>query len=267
TGPYAVGVRQLALARGMGRPLPTTVWYPAAGVAGGPAQPGAPVARGRFPVVLFSHGLHSEPGRHAALILRWAAAGFVVAAPAYPYTRAATLAFSRADVRNQPADAWYVLREVTALNERPGDAFAGHLDPDRLAAAGHSAGGFTTTGLFTPGHDPRLRAGIVIAGGGLAGAFAGPPAALLFVHGSADRVVPITLGRAAYERVPWPRAFLTMLGQGHGEYLGAGRPGFDPTAAVTTDFLRWGLYRDAAARARLAVAGTVSGVAALTTAL
>ena len=93
---YPVGVRTLALGRGAARPLPTTVWYPAgAGPAGGRPANGVPVAPGRFPVVLFSHGLQSLPEMHAEMATRWAAAGFIVAAPAYPHTNRRTRTFSR----------------------------------------------------------------------------------------------------------------------------------------------------------------------------
>jgi dienelactone hydrolase len=241
---FAVGIRTLALSRGSTRPLPTTVWYPALF-----AGRDAPIATGRFPVVIYSHGLHSLPAYHAEIISRWVAAGFVVAAAAYPRTREGARRFSRADVRNQPADAWYVVRKVLAL-----PAFAGHLDSTRIGAAGHSAGGYTTAGLFTAGHDRRLRGGIVIAGAGMAGAFAGPRAAMLFVHGTDDPTVPIEAARAAYDRVQWPKAFLALPGQDHGAYLTPGRPGFAQVLATTLDFLRWTLYDDPDARGRLALA-------------
>ncbi|MEH1100229.1 alpha/beta hydrolase family protein [Micromonospora sp. CPCC 205561] len=239
---YAVGVRTVTVEPTSARPLPVTVWYPTQGGA---------VAAGRFPVVLYSHGLHSLPELHAGLTARWAAAGFVVAAPAYPRTRRGAPRFDRADVRHQPADGWRVIRHLVRLDARPGDPLAGHLDVARVAAAGHSAGGFTTAGMFTSGRSGRLRAGIVIAGGGMAGGLAGPAAPLLFVHGTADRIVPVAVGRAAYHRTTGPAAFLRLLGQGHGEYLTPGLPGFDQVLATTTDFLRWTLYGDPDAGRRL----------------
>lgn len=248
---YAVGVRTLTVAPGSARPLPVTVWYPAVG---------GRVAPGRFPVVLHSHGLRSLPAMHGALTTRWAAAGFVVAAPTYPHTNLRAARFSRHDVRHQPADAWRVIRHLARLDVTRGDPFAGHLDTGRLAASGHSAGGFTTAGMFSSGHPAALRVGIVIAGGGIAGSFAGPPASLLFVHGGADQVVPLSVGRAGYARTDWPRAFLTLVGQGHGEYLAPGRPGFEQVLATTIDLLRWRLYDDLTAGRRLALDATLTGV-------
>ncbi|KOX03962.1 alpha/beta hydrolase family protein [Micromonospora profundi] len=243
-GSYAVGVRTFTLDARSARPLPVTIWYPSST---------GNVAPGRFPVVIYSHGLYSRPELHAGLTTRWAAAGFVVAAPAYPHTRQGAARFTRADVRNQPADGWRLIRHLSRLDSEPTDPLAGHLDLASIAAAGHSAGGFTTSGMFAEGHPARLRSGIVIAGGGLPGSFAGPVAPLLFVHGTADQVVPLTVGRAAYARVPGPAAFLSLLGQGHGEYLTPGNPGFAAVLATTIDFLRWTLYGDRAAGARLPV--------------
>ncbi|MEH0935552.1 alpha/beta hydrolase family protein [Micromonospora psammae] len=251
---HPVAVRTLTIDPAGPRPLPVTLWYPTAD---------GRVAPGRFPVVVYSHGLRSLPELHSGLTSRWAAAGFVVAAPAYPHTSLRATRFTRADVRHQPADGWRLIRHLVRLDTRADDPLAGHLDVTRFAAAGHSAGGFTTAGMFTSGHSPRLRSGIVVAGGGLAGAFAAPAAPVLFVHGTADPIVPLAVGRAGYDRVPGPAAFLSVLGQGHGEYLTPGRPGFDQVLATTTDFLRWTLYDDPAAAGRLTADATLPGLTAL----
>lgn len=271
---YAVGVRTLDLGRGTTRPLQVTVWYPArTDTSAGPAADArwftprrdASIAPGRFPIVLFSHGLHSLPEFHAPMTTRWAAAGFVVAAPAYPHTNRRTSRFDRNDIRRQPGDAWQVIQHLSHLDQVPGDRFAGHLAATRIAAVGHSAGGYTTAGLFTAGHSEWLRGGIVIAGGAMVGGgsastFAGPPAPLFFIHGDADRTVPVRTGRQAYDRVPWPKAFLTLTGRGHGEYLVPGRPGFAQTVTATTEFLRWTLYGDPEARQDLRSDARVPGV-------
>ncbi|MFI5832573.1 alpha/beta hydrolase [Micromonospora sp. NPDC051300] len=226
---------------------------------------GAPVAAGRFPVVLYSHGLRSLPALHAPLTSRWAAAGLVVVAPAYPRTNRWARNFSREDVRNQPADAWRLVRHLVRLSTRPGDPLGTHLAMDRLAAAGHSAGGHTTLGMFASAPPVPLRAGIVIAGGRPVVGPVRPMAPVLFVHGTADRIVPQSIGRAAYARCLGPAAFLSLRGQGHGEYLGPGRAGFPQVLATTTDFLRWTLYGDRAALRRLPADATAPGVTTFTT--
>ncbi|MEV0000718.1 alpha/beta hydrolase [Micromonospora sp. NPDC050980] len=227
--------------------------------------PGAPVATGRFPVVVHSHGLRSLPALHAALTTRWAAAGLVVVAPTYPRTNRRARNFSRDDVRNQPADAWRLVRHLVRLSTRAGDPLGAHLAMDRLAATGHSAGGHTTLGMFASAPPVPLRAAIVLAGGRPAVGPVRPLAPVLFVHGTADRIVPHSIGRAAYARCLGPAAFLSLLRQGHGEYLNPGRPGFAPVLATTTDFLRWALYADRAALRRLPADATTPGVTTFTT--
>ncbi len=256
--PYAVGVRTLRLNRGGDRPLRVTVWYPATGDAGAGARPGAGAARGRFPLVLFSHGLTGAPDDYRDLLSRWSAGGFVVAAPAYPNTSRGADRVDVLDVLNQPADASYVITNVLALNGERGDELRGRIDASRVGAAGHSAGGVTTIGLFTVGRDDRLDAGIVLAGSalGMGSRYAGAAAPLLFVHGGRDEVVPYVDGKAAYDAVPWPKAMLTLPDGGHGWALRrAADPGFRVVAATTLDFLRWSLYGDGTARQRLGEAG------------
>ncbi|MEV4758293.1 chlorophyllase [Micromonospora sp. NPDC049559] len=263
--PFAVGVRELRLHRG-DRPLPVTVWYPARGSAGGEPERGAAVAAGRFPLVLFSHGLTGRPADYEALLTGWAAGGFVVAAPAYPRTSRRNASTADAlDVINQPADASYALTQVLALDARSGDPLRGHLDPERVGAAGHSAGGITTIGLFTVARDARLDAGVVLAGSalGVGTTFTGPAAPQLFVHGQLDEVVSYASGRAVYDQVPWPKAMLSLPKGDHGGSLRDGDAAFDVIAATTLDFLRWSLYGDPAGRRRLPATAARGGLAAL----
>jgi dienelactone hydrolase len=248
---FAVGVRTVLLSRGEARPLPTTIWYPAAGKVRKSERRNARAAAGRFPLVLFSHGLSGRPDRYAGLTTAWAAAGFVVAAPAYPHTRDGASRFDREDIARQPADATHVIDRIRKLGRTPGDLLAGRIDGDRVAAVGHSAGGYTTTGMFTADHDPRLKAAVVIAGWLAPGAFAGPPATLLFIHGGSDTVVPVASGRAAYDAVPWPKWFLTLQKRWHSEYLRPGLPGYRLLRSTVLDFLRWTLYDDEHAYRRL----------------
>ena len=226
-GRLAVGVRGLTLSRGTDRPLPTTVWYPRDG--------------GPFPLILFSHGLNSTPRDYADLVVTWARAGFVVAAPTYPHTAAGVRDFNVLDVLNQPVDATYV---ITQLLTR----FRDLVDPRRIAAAGHSAGGITTLGMFTANRDDRLTAGVVLAGRQIVPSpFTGPAAPLLFVHGTADATVHYADGRAAFDALTWPKAFLTVTDGGH---VATGAE-ISVVAQTSTDFWRWSLYGDRAAKSRI----------------
>jgi dienelactone hydrolase len=232
---YPVGLRVLHLQRGANRPLPTMVFYPA-------------VPGGRFPLVIFCHGLSGSAERYATTLAGWAAAGFVVAAPTFPYTSEFTDDFRRPDIVNQPADARFVLRQVERLNRSPGDPLRHRMDTDHMAAIGHSAGGYTATGLFTAGHDPRLRAGIIMAGWGAKGAFAGPPATMLFVQGKADPIVPVASSRRLFSRVPWTKSYVLMRRDSHATYLRPGDIGYGVMNSLVIDFLRWTLEGDLAAR-------------------
>jgi dienelactone hydrolase len=248
--PFAAGRRDFAFDRGADRPLPTRVWYPSAD--------GTAPAAGTFPLVVFSHGLQSQPDDYAAMLTRWARAGFVVAAPIYPHTSYGTAALNVYDIVNQPADASAVLTRMLALNGTA-DPLAGHLDPDRLAAAGHSAGAITTTGMFSADRDPRLTAGIVLAGTDFRGVpFTGPPAAMLFVHGRQDDTVAYGAGHTVYQAVPWSRAMLSV-NAGHQVASGS----IEAVTRTSIQFLRWSLYGDPAGKRRIRSAAATGDVATL----
>jgi dienelactone hydrolase len=255
--PFGVGTRTLAFDRGPDRPLPVSLWYPA-GSAQQTAQD-APVAAGRFPVVLFSHGLTARPSDYQDVFARWARAGFVVAAPAYPYTSGGVAQHRPRDVLNQPADASEVLSQLLA-KDTADDPLNGHLDAARVAAAGHSAGAITTAALFTSARDTRLKAGFLYAGTALGSApFTGPPAPVLVAHGTRDDTVPYDYGRRVFEAVPWSRAMLTVRDGGH---VIRSRD-FEVITGTTTEFLRWSLYGDPTARQRIATEAARGDIATL----
>jgi dienelactone hydrolase len=217
-GVNSVGRADYAFERA-GRPLPTRVWYP--------------VGPGPYPLLVFSHGMLSQPDDYAALLVSWALTGVVVAAPLYPHTSLGTASFNAYDVANQPLDASAVLTQMI------GSPLRDRIDATRLAAAGHSAGGITTTGLFSAYRDERLKAGIVLAGTDfLATPFSGPPAAMLFVHGRQDDTVSYAAGRTVFEATPWSRAMLSITHGGH--QTGAGE--FPAVSATGAAFLRWSMF-------------------------
>jgi len=228
-----------------GRDLPTTVWAPRTG-------------EGPFPVVVFSHGLLSEPSAYEELLAGWAAAGLVVAAPAYPLTRLGSDGVF-ADVPNQPADVSFVLDEVLALGTTDGDPLAGRVDPSRVAVAGHSAGAITSLGLLSSCcRDERVTAAVVLAGSARVfdGDFADPGVPTLFVHGSRDDVLPLAEGTSVAAAAPGPTAFLELADADHSApYDDAGSPWFATVAGATTAFLRWALADDAAALDELRAVG------------
>jgi len=257
---HPVGMTHFEFSRGKDRPLPTEVWYPAVG----PAQRAgvrprttvdASPASGRFPLIVWSHGLFSNPMQQQDIIRFFAESGFVVVGATYPHTAVDGPTFSRADIVNQPLDASYVLTKML----EPGNPIEPHIDPTRMAAVGHSAGGTTTDGIFTIHRDPRFKAGIIISGRPQ-GAYRGSPVPLLFVHGDKDPVVAYGQGRQSYAADKWAKAFLTMINTEHGAGLGFPDRGHPQVTTTMLDFLRWTLDGSTAARDRLPMDGNVPGI-------
>jgi poly(3-hydroxybutyrate) depolymerase len=158
-------------------------------------------------------------------------------------------------VPNQALDASYVITKMLET----GNPFAAHIDPTRMAAVGHSAGGSTTNALFTKHRDPRLKAGIAISGRPQ-GTYTGSPVQMLFIHGDKDPVVAYDQGRTAYNADHWPKAFLTLIGTQHGAGLAEPDRGHVQVMTTMLDFLRWTLDDNTTAKNRLVDDGTLTGV-------
>ncbi|MFD2470848.1 alpha/beta hydrolase family protein [Amycolatopsis silviterrae] len=123
------------------------------------AIPDAPVAGGRFPIVLFSPGSSGVRTQNTAWAEELASHGYVVAALDHPYDSAAvvladgrtittaTVSTGDRDEDDRLADDWAAIRAadlsftLTRLEGLGGDPLAGHLDTSRVAATGHSMGG------------------------------------------------------------------------------------------------------------------------------
>jgi predicted dienelactone hydrolase len=208
------------------RTLPVLVLYPAVGT---PAADGTPIdnlqpAPGRYPLVMFSHGFEANGPLYSFVLQKWVQAGFIVAAPTVPLSSGAksfadTVALG--DYQNQPADVSFVLTSI--LDGQGGtDFITQHVDPHRIAAAGHSLGAITTLGLVYNSCciDHRINAAISLSGIELPfpnGSFTNPPATpLLLVHGAADKTVPIAPGSDTIFKVAKPPVyFLRFRAAGH----------------------------------------------------
>ncbi|GAA1521504.1 hypothetical protein GCM10009827_041720 [Dactylosporangium maewongense] len=255
---HAIGVRHFDFARGKDRPLPTTVWYPTRGSSRrskGQVQVSAEVLPGKLPLILWSHGFYSNPQLQEGMTKFLAEAGYVVVAPAYPFTKKDTPKFNKFDVPNQSLDASFVITQML----QPGNPLADSIDSERMAAIGHSGGGTTTDGLFTVHRDPRLKAGVIFAGRP-AGKYQGSPVPLLFVHGDKDPVVAYEQGRTSYAADPWPKAFLTIIGGEHGAATNDPERGHHQAMATLLNFLAWALDGDEIAQARLDDDARLDGV-------
>ena len=258
---FSVGTEVVAYSRtaedGSVRELPTKIYYPATA-----AGSGAPVAAGKFPLILFSHGKDGTYDTYPGPIGKLVAAGFIVAAPEYPHTKkGAVYIFNDAWLGRQSQDASQVITKVLARSETTGDKFYGHIDAaPGVGAAGHSLGGFTTDGLLSLKRDPRITTAVRYAGESI-GKATGTPVKVLFQHGDADDILSYSEAHGNYDAVPasWPKAFLTHLNGDHWRYLWPDGVTYAQTTNTSVDWFRWGLYNDWAAYSRLKADATLDG--------
>lgn len=142
-----------------------------------------PVADGAFPLVLFSPGDVSYRRQNTAWATELASHGYVVVALDHTFDSAVTVfqddhpvdtAVRSSGNEDQDQDAAddqattraeqfsSALDELTRRNTEPGALLEGHLDLDRVAAAGHSLGG--AAALIAAADDDRIEAAIDLDG-------------------------------------------------------------------------------------------------------
>ena len=251
-GPFAVGVTTLILP---GDHAPVEVWYPAAAasVAGKPkatydvkdllpatlkklfpanfqggvyqtdAYRGVALAAGRFPLVAFTHGYSGFRNQSTFLTTHLASWGFVVAAPEL-LDNDLTAVLSGTKASGSAADIAEVsatialLRSESAASSGP---FAGHLDPSKVAAIGHSLGGAASEGVATA--DPAVTTFIGMAGatvGSFGESSTGPDSKVpdkpgLLMVGTSDKVAEPASIAKAYDAMAKPKRLVTLAGYGH----------------------------------------------------
>ena len=160
------------------RLVPVDAWYPAA--AGEPGEPSRyellpgvgftaaaeqnlAVLPGRHPVVLWSHGRSGTRSSYALLCEALAARGYIVVAPEHVGDALGDWIIGAAvddptNETNRTADARFVLDAVFDVSG-PLGRLAAHVDAERVAAAGHSYGGFTALSVASAAtKHPRVRA-------------------------------------------------------------------------------------------------------------
>ncbi|WLH50228.1 alpha/beta hydrolase family protein [Pseudomonas tolaasii] len=146
------------------RPLQLVVWYPAATTAkpeliadtvvfvGAPGVPDAPPAAGAHPLVVLSHGYGGNWGKQVWLASALAHKGYIVAAVNHPGTttkdRNPEVA---AHVWKRPSD---LSRAIDAVLAQPQQF--GAVENTRIAAIGHSLGGWTILEIAGARFDPDL---------------------------------------------------------------------------------------------------------------
>jgi len=162
----ATGFRQIVVGAETSRPFEAALWYPAEGAGsestvgetaafvGITASIDAVPAPGKHPLVLLSHGYRGNWRNLNWLAAELVAAGYAVAAPNHPATMTSDWRpVEAAKLWQRPSDISRLLDALFA------DAsLVGPIDPARIAAAGHSLGGWTVLELAGGRYDPALSA-------------------------------------------------------------------------------------------------------------
>jgi alpha-beta hydrolase superfamily lysophospholipase len=207
----------------------------------------APVAEdGPFGVVLYSHGASGHPSYYINTLAHTASWGYVVAAPNHPSRNLAAAATGTgADAATTDVeDLTNTVETLNALNADPDDPFHMTMDTDRLAAAGHSAGGGAISRMAMAGEVAGTRLSTII------GQAPAPPVRLsslvdpdatpeqrqaaidealanetppdlpvLLVAGERDGVIPLAVVEANYRWLATPKQLIVLANAGHNPVL------------------------------------------------
>jgi Platelet-activating factor acetylhydrolase, isoform II len=250
-GHYGVAQVQKPFMRSS-RPLTTTIYYPIVP----PRRAGT--SGPRFPLILFSHGLGAFPGAYQNILMSWASAGYVVAAPTYPLSNInvampPTGSPSRVagfhDVTNQVLDAKFVIGKVLEAdrtNQLVGGTTGKVINEKRIGASGHSLGGITTYGLVyrTCCRDNRVKAAIPMSAcagvvANPAAYFGGTPTPLLIAHSDTDAEISYRFAIQAFGAAQPPKRLLTFFGADHNiPFTGNVPPGYPPSTATKVEVLK-----------------------------
>lgn len=173
-----------------GKTRQVRLWYPTAGqaqtitYAGGQeglAAEDGPVAPGAHPVVLFSHGLWSNPEFTAFLTEELARAGFIVAGVLHQdattpgkggWEKLAVPKFEKPGEWDEKSyidrrdDLAALLDHLFLLHEKEGSILQGRIRKEAVGAMGHSMGGHTVLGAvggWASWRDRRIRAALLMS--------------------------------------------------------------------------------------------------------
>jgi dienelactone hydrolase len=228
-----------------------------------------PKGKGPFPLIVFAHGSNGHPDKFTQLLGAWAAAGYVVAAPAFPLTNSTVpqAPANATDVASQPADVSFVLTQVLREGRDPKSKLSHAIDRRRLGAAGLSLGGATTyLAVFDDCcRDPRFTAAMVLDGLRLGNALRlDGHVPLLIAHSDTDPVLPYSSARAAYDAAKAPVWFVTLHGASHASQWEDDPTPYDTIGEhLTVDFWDATLKGEQAAFTRLQRDATVADLSSI----
>ncbi len=195
-------------------PAASRVLYKAAAYADAPAA----TSPGRFPLVVFSHGFAGYPEQSVTLTTHLASWGFVVAAPDHVERsldgRLGTAA-TGVPVATDLAVLQSTLKLALDASNGPG-RLHGLVDPNRVVAAGHSAGAGAAYQFASA--DPRVKAWISYSVGfdGQGGPAPKAPAKPgMVMLGTTDGIIPPASSRKVYAAMNAPKYLVQIPRAGH----------------------------------------------------
>jgi dienelactone hydrolase len=195
-------------------PASSRVLYQASAYADAPAA----TTPGHYPLVVFSHGFAGYPEQSVALTTHLAAWGFVVAAPDH-VERSLDGLLGTAATGVPKATDLAVLQSTLKLAvdaSNGAGVLHGLVDPDRVVAAGHSAGAGAAYQFASA--DPRVKAWISysVGFGGQGGpAPKAPSKPGMVMLGTTDGIIPPAASRAVYSAMNAPKYLVQIPRAGH----------------------------------------------------
>ena len=160
-----------------------------------------PVGPGPHAMIVVAHGLGSSRISMQSRGMQLAAEGYVVVIPSFA-SRQSPLAAS--DLRNQPGDVSFVIREVLRRNGDPLDPLYAQVDPERIGISGVSGGAITALLFFNSCcREPRIKAihaemGFFLSPNGTAPAFK-HRIPLLMANNRGDGLIPFANSVAGWQ--------------------------------------------------------------------
>jgi dienelactone hydrolase len=131
----------------------------------------APVADGKFPLIIFSHGNGGFRMQNVFWCEHLASHGYIVVAPDHTGNSAATIIngllvpYNNDRIqaaKDRPLDVSFLIDQMDIWNKGGDSRFAKKLDMDKIGVGGHSFGGFTST--WVAEIDDRVDAIVPMAG-------------------------------------------------------------------------------------------------------
>lgn len=174
-----------------------------------------PVAAGRFPVIVFSHGFGGWRLVNSSLLAGMASWGFVVTSADHIERDLAAVASNTARP-NALTDRRVLLEQVELMKTADaeiGGPFAGRIDTEHFAAAGHSAGGAAALSVLDA---PEFDAIIGYASVGAVNAQVDKPTLLVVANG--DIVVTPSFTQGLYQLLRSPKVFAAIERSGHNSF-------------------------------------------------